>query len=96
LPGSDYQIVTKAETTLKALAKSLELLGSLGLIALTIYRGHQGAKEEAREVNRFLAQLPKKEFSVLQGIYLNQGEESPYWIMIEKNRRKANENSSAK
>lgn len=86
LPGSYKGITTKAETTIQAVMKTLKLLIERGIIILTIYRGHQGGLSEANALENFLAELPKKEYSVLQGVYLNQGELSPYWIMIQKNR----------
>jgi methylase of polypeptide subunit release factors len=86
LPGSDQGIVTRADRTIAAVRQVLNLLENRGVVVLTVYRGHEGGLEESRELTRFLSEFPKKNFSVLQGIYLNQGELSPYWIMIQKNR----------
>lgn len=86
LPGSDHGIVTRADRTIAAIKQVLNLLEERGIVVLTVYRGHAGGLEESRELTRFLSEFPKKNFSVLQGIYLNQGELSPYWIMIQKNR----------
>lgn len=84
LPGSTRVITTRPETTVQAVKQSLGLLTENGIVALTVYRGHEGGLGESKAIIDFLTLLPKKDFSVLQGIYLNQGELSPYWIMIQK------------
>lgn len=86
LPGSDQQVTTHPETTIQAINAALRLLTEKGVIVLTVYRGHDNGAEESAVLNTYLAGLPKKDFSVLQGIYLNQGEHSPYWLIIQKNR----------
>ncbi len=96
LPGSESKVATQAQTTVKALTEALKLLKETGVMVITVYRGHDGALEESEAITNFLSRLPKKEFSVLQGIYLNQGEQSPYWLMIQKNRGKTNESPPAK
>ena len=86
LPGSDHSLTTQAESTLLALKAVLEMLTVNGLLVLTIYRGHPGGKEEACAVDQFLASLPRKRFSVLEGKYTNQDQEAPYWILVQKKR----------
>jgi len=86
LPGSSQAIMTKPETTLQAVNETLKLLVAKGVIVLTVYRGHSRSLEEANALNTYAAELSKKDFHVLQGMYLNQGETSPYWLIIQKNR----------
>lgn len=86
LPGSDHSLTTQADSTLLALQAVLEMLTLNGVLALTIYRGHPGGKEEAGAVNELLASLPRKRFSVLEGKYINQEEEAPYWVLVQKKR----------
>lgn len=87
LPGSSSQtIITEPETTLQAVNDTLKLLAAKGVIVLTVYRGHSRSLEEANTLNAYAAELSKKDFHVLQGMYLNQGETSPYWLIIQKNR----------
>ncbi|NLL52360.1 MAG: methyltransferase domain-containing protein [Peptococcaceae bacterium] len=95
LPGSSSKLATRAETTVPAIAQALNLLRATGLMAITVYRAHDHALEESEALLAFLTSLDKKEFSVLQGIYLNQKKLSPYWVIIQKNRRKTNESSPA-
>jgi SAM-dependent methyltransferase len=86
LPGSDHSIVTLKESTIRGVAEALLLLQAGGLLVLTVYRGHAGAEDESSGINKFLMTLPKRNYSILEGHYINQGEKSPYWIMVQKNR----------
>ncbi|AHF07370.1 class I SAM-dependent methyltransferase [Desulfitobacterium metallireducens] len=86
LPGSDHSVTTQAKSTLQALQDVLKLLVENGILALTVYRGHPGGEEEARAVHEFLTDLPPKSYSVLEGQYINQGDKSPYWILVQKKR----------
>lgn len=86
LPGNDQRIITKASSTLSALESVLKLLCIGGVIALTVYRGHQGGAEEAQAVEEFLQGLPRRNYSVLRGEYVNQGSDAPYWILVQKNK----------
>ena len=95
LPGSANKIVTTPETTIKALEGALELLTYNGVITIVVYRGHEGGLKESQALLDFVSKIPKKDFCVLQGNYLNQGETSPYWIIIQKTRRTVDESSKA-
>lgn len=86
LPGSDHSLTTQAESTLLALQSVLEMLTLNGILVLTIYRGHPGGEEEASAVDQFLTSLPRKCFSVLEGKYINQDREAPYWVLVQKKR----------
>lgn len=86
LPGSDHTIVTLKESTIRGIAEALVLLQKGGLLVLTVYRGHAGAEDESSGINEFLMTLPKRNYSILEGCYINQGKKSPYWIMVQKNR----------
>lgn len=84
LPGSNHLVTTHPESTLAAMRQSLEMLQTGGALVLTVYRGHPGAQAEAAQVDAFLAALPKQEFTVLKGNYLNQGGNAPYWIIVQR------------
>jgi len=86
LPGHNHEITTQAFSTISALKAVLELLSTGGVIALTVYRGHDGGNQEALAVEEFLRALPRRIFSVLRGEYSNQGENTPYWILVQKNK----------
>lgn len=86
LPGGDHSIVTLPRSTLTAVHAGLKLLKRSGILVLTVYRGHAGGKEEGIALEKELMALPKQDFSVLKGYYINQEDLSPYWIMVQKHR----------
>jgi len=93
LPGSTSKIITTPESTIKALEGALEILAYNGVITIVVYRGHEGGLRESLALIDFVSKIPKKDFCVLQGNYLNQGETSPYWIIIQKTGRTTDESS---
>lgn len=84
LPGSDHSIVTKANTTVQAIEKLLKLLKVGGMLVLVIYHGHEGGKEERDEVIRFVSSLPQKYVHVLRYEFINQKNDPPFIIALEK------------
>ena len=54
LPGSDKSIQTRAVSTEKALAASIQLLTLGGYLCVTAYRGHSGGAVEADTVEAFM------------------------------------------
>ncbi|TCS83031.1 class I SAM-dependent methyltransferase [Tepidibacillus fermentans] len=83
LPGSDKTVVTKGDTTIKAIQALLKLLTDDGIIVLIVYSGHdQGT--EAKIIETFLQSLSQKEFSVMKLKYINQINFSPYLLAIER------------
>jgi len=83
LPGSDKIVTTKGEFTITALKNILELLTKNGIILLIIYTGHDQGKE-AIMIETWLQNLSQKEFSVMRVSFLNQLNNAPYLIAIEK------------
>jgi SAM-dependent methyltransferase len=53
LPGGDKRLITRATTTLPALWQALAVLRPGGLLSLLVYRGHDGAADEADAVARW-------------------------------------------
>ncbi|MEK4230404.1 class I SAM-dependent methyltransferase [Solibacillus sp. FSL H8-0538] len=84
LPGSDHDIITKPNTTIQSLESLLKLLKVGGIIVLVIYHGHEGGKEERDEVIRFVSALPQKYIHVLRYEFLNQQNDPPFVIALEK------------
>lgn len=84
LPGSDHDIVTKPNTTIQALESLLKLLKVGGMIVLVVYHGHEGGKEERDEVIRFVSDLPQKNVHVLRYEFINQKNDPPFIIALEK------------
>lgn len=84
LPGGDHAIVTRPETTLKALRGALDLLRPGGRIGLVVYTGHPGGKEEGETVERFASSLDPSHFKVIKIVFLNRAANAPVVIVIEK------------
>jgi precorrin-6B methylase 2 len=64
LPGSDKSIITQTETTLQALAISLEMLAPSGLLTVAVYPGHDGGSDEQRAITEWASALPSRAFEV--------------------------------
>lgn len=84
LPKSDKSIVTNEKTTIKALHALLDRLKDTGRIVLVIYDGHDEGKLEKKEVLQFVESLPQEMFSVLNYQFINQRNNPPSLICIEK------------
>ena len=84
LPGSDHEVITRPNTTIQALESLFKLLKIGGIIVLVIYHGHEGGKEERDEVIRFVSELPQKYIHVLRYEFLNQKNDPPFVIALEK------------
>ncbi|MGE7695344.1 class I SAM-dependent methyltransferase [Lysinibacillus sp. NPDC094177] len=84
LPGSNHDIITQPNTTIQAIEDLLQLLKNGGLIVLVIYHGHPGGKEERDAVIEYVSQLPQKYVHVLKYEFLNQQNDPPFVIALEK------------
>ncbi|UQS85703.1 methyltransferase domain-containing protein [Apilactobacillus apisilvae] len=84
LPGGNKNIITKPNTTLKAIKDCLYLLEQNGIVVLVLYYGHQGGKEEKNSVLSFVKNLNQKQYSVLEYKFINQINEPPILIAIQK------------
>ncbi|MEO4051847.1 class I SAM-dependent methyltransferase [Solibacillus sp. CAU 1738] len=84
LPGSNHEIITKPNTTIAALESLLQLLKIGGVIVLVIYHGHEGGKEERDAIIRYVSSLPQKYVHVLRYEFLNQHNDPPFVIALEK------------
>ncbi len=84
LPKSDKTIITLAESTIKAISSMLKILNKGKRIVIVVYHGHEGGKDEKNAVLDFVQTLSQKEFSVLQYGFINQKNNPPFVIGIEK------------
>lgn len=83
-PGIESDIVTKPETSLKAIQKSLSLLKVKGRMVLVMYP-HKKGQEEAKLIEEYLKMLNSNLFYIEKRVQLNQVN-SPYMIGVEKRR----------
>lgn len=84
LPGSNHEVVTRGESTIRAIESLLNSLKVGGLIVLVVYHGHGGGKEEKDALLTFVQQLPQSYAHVLSYQFLNQQNTPPFIIAIEK------------
>jgi predicted methyltransferase len=84
LPKGDHSIGTKAETTIEALKKSLELLMDGGIITMVIYYGGDSGFEEKEAVLEYVRTIDCRKYSVLVCDFVNQINCPPIAVCIEK------------
>lgn len=84
LPGGVHSIITRPETTIKALKAVLQKLRKGGLVTIVIYRGHDGAREEETVLLAYGSRLEQQKFTVLHYDIINQNNMPPCLMIIEK------------
>ena len=84
LPSADKSIITQPQTTLEALDKLCQMLVKGGRIAIMIYYGHDGGDIERDAVMDYVSQLPQQEYTATIYRTLNQINNPPFLVMIEK------------
>ncbi|WP_078430076.1 class I SAM-dependent methyltransferase [Alkalihalobacterium alkalinitrilicum] len=84
LPGGDKEIVTTPHSTLSAIEQLIEMLDVGGIIVLVIYHGHDQGKFEKEAVVRYAEQLNQEKTHVLKYEFINQKNNPPFIVAIEK------------
>ena len=84
LPSADKSIITRPHTTIEALEKLCHMLVRGGRIAIMIYYGHEGGDLEKDAVLNYVSQLPQQEYTATIYRTLNQVNNPPFLVMIEK------------
>ena len=84
LPSADKSIITQPQTTIEALDKLCQMLAKGVRIAIMIYYGHEGGDIERDAVMDFVSQLPQQEYTATIYRTLNQINNPPFLVMIEK------------
>ena len=84
LPAADKSVITRPDTTLEALEKVCRGLEKGGRAAIMIYYGHEGGEVEKDAVLDFVSQLPQQDFTVALYKTINQINNPPFLVMIEK------------
>jgi tRNA G37 N-methylase Trm5 len=84
LPKGDHSIGTRAESTIAAIEKSLELLCEEGIVMIVIYYGGDSGFEEKNAVMEYFKGLDCKKYSVLVQNFANQVNCPPIAVCIEK------------
>lgn len=84
LPKGDKEIVTKAETTKKAITQALSLLKKSGLLSIMVYYGHPGTNGEKEVVDELVREIPQEKFETLSYKFVNQRNNPPYLYLIQR------------
>lgn len=84
LPKGDKSITTVGEDVIESLKKALELLNINGMIWITFYPGHEAGKIEAELIENYLNGLEQKKYHILKMDYINQINNPPFIIALEK------------
>lgn len=84
LPQGDKSIITRPDTTIKAIEESLKILIPGGIILITCYISHNGGLEEMEKVEEYLSNLNQKEYSTLKFRFINQINNPPILYGVEK------------
>ncbi|OZI11155.1 rRNA methyltransferase [Bacillaceae bacterium SAS-127] len=84
LPKGDKTIVTKPDTTITAVEQIFSMLLSGGIIVLVIYHGHEEGAVEKEELLKYVATLDQQQAHVLQYQFINQANQPPFIVAIEK------------
>jgi 16S rRNA C1402 N4-methylase RsmH len=84
LPKTDKSVITHGNTTIQAIEGIMSLLVTGGRIAIMVYWGHEGGAAEKEAVNKFVAGLPQAKWHAYQYVGLNQANNPPQLIVLEK------------
>lgn len=84
LPRGNHSIITTPDTTIKAIHSILSLLRKNGRIVIVIYYGHEGGKQEKEALLSYGEKLDQKQYQVLQYQFINQKNNPPFVLAIEK------------
>lgn len=84
LPGGDKSLTTFAESTLKALKQSADMLAPGGVISILAYRGHAGGEDECDRVISWSESLPSDAFGACVKNLLPEHQSPPLWIVVKK------------
>ncbi len=84
LPGGNKALTTQPDTTLAAITQGLDLLTPQGLLLLVIYPGHEPGRIEQEAIEALVTGLDQQYFQVLRYQFINQKNNPPYLLAIEK------------
>jgi len=84
LPGADKSVVTFSEKTKEAIWKAFDLLRPFGIVLIVIYPGHPEGWQEKVEIMTMAAQLPQSQYNVIFLDLINQKNDPPVLIGIER------------
>jgi len=84
LPGSASTLTTTPDTTIPALDAAMGVLRPGGVATVVLYTGHEGGADEAEAVDEWAAALPQEQFRALSYRFVNQRNDPPRLVAVEK------------
>ena len=84
LPRGDHNIGTRAETTITAIEKALDLMVEGGIISIVVYHGGDSGFDEKIKVMEYLEKIDPKKYVVMITNFINQPNCPPILACIEK------------
>ena len=84
LPRSTSKITTEHKSSLVAINKALDKLVKNGLVAITLYQGHEEGKIEKEYIYNEIVKLDYKKYHVVEMNMMNQIKEPPSIVLITK------------
>lgn len=84
LPQSDKSVITLPATTKQAIEAILARLVSKGRLVIVCYYGHPGGESEKEQILAYCQALPQQTYSVLAYQFINQKNNPPILLCIEK------------
>lgn len=84
LPGGDHTITTQANSTIEAIDEMGKRLVKGGQIIIVVYSGHPEGQLEKASLMEALSTWPQEAFQVLQYEFINQRNNPPMVLIIEK------------
>lgn len=84
LPRADKNIKTNKDTTLPAIKAAMDVLKQFGILWIVLYPGHDEGLEESDILESFFKDIKQSEFSVMKMQFINQVNNPPYVLALEK------------
>lgn len=84
LPGGDKEVTTKAESTVRAIEAALHTLRPGGILTIVVYWGHPAGQVEKEAVEAYCESINQSLALVLRYQYVNQQNQAPFLIAIER------------
>lgn len=87
LPKSNHKIITKPETTVLSIKKSMDLLEVGGCICIASYISHDNG-HEYNHLCKFIEKIDQSIYNVLEINFINQINSPPHLFVIERRKEK--------
>jgi Predicted S-adenosylmethionine-dependent methyltransferase involved in cell envelope biogenesis len=84
--GGNKELTTMRETTMQAVESSVKLMADGGIVFISVYPGHDEGKLEGEMIEAVYSDLDRRIYCVSCFKIINSPT-SPYFIIIEKNRK---------